>query len=167
MVDPPPPPSQVTSRRSVLKRLGLGGATILVAATGIGGYRVFDSKVLDPGGGPAYDPWRHWRQIPGPLGAVGAGILAASPHNSQPWVFGVTDTAIDLYVDAERNLGSIDPLRREQHVGLGCALENVALAARARGLAPVIELLPDGPSGERVAQVSLSPATPVGSGLYQ
>jgi hypothetical protein len=46
-------------------------------------------------------------------------------------------------------------------------VENLALACRARGLEPVIALLPDGPDGHRVAHVSLSAATPQPSRLYE
>jgi nitroreductase len=126
---------------------------------------VFDSAALDPGGGHAYDPWRHWQDDPGPLGAVGAAILAANPHNTQPWTFRLTDGAVDVFADPRRTIGSVDPYRREQHVGLGCAVENLALACRARGLRPAVTLLPVG-DADRVAHVALTPAPPHRSGLY-
>ena len=84
---------------------------------------------------------------PGPLGAVAAAVLAASPHNTQPWIFGVGPDAIDVFVDSARSTGTVDPLGREQYVGLGCAVENLVLGCRARGLQPTVTLLPDGADG--------------------
>jgi hypothetical protein len=153
------------SRRSLLRGVGLAGATVVVAGTGALSYRVYDQAILDPDGGPAFDPWREWRDDPGPLGAVAAAILAANPHNSQPWAFGVSAQGIDVYADPGRGTGAIDPFRREQHIGLGCAVENLVLAAAARGLGPTASLLPAGADG-RVAHVALTPTTPRPSPLH-
>ena len=68
------------SRRSVLKGIGVGAATVVVAGTGVLSYRVFDNGVLDAGSGKPYDAWSHWRDYPGPLGTVAAAILAANPQ---------------------------------------------------------------------------------------
>ena len=62
----PGTPSPRPTRRTVLRGLAFGGATVAVAGTGLLSYRVYDSAVLDPGGGPAHDPWRGWRDVPGP-----------------------------------------------------------------------------------------------------
>lgn len=71
-----------------------------------------------------------------------AAILAASPHNTQPWLFKVTDSQIELYADTRRNIGMFDPYLREMHIGLGCALENLMLAAAANGYGAVAATLP-------------------------
>ena len=154
------------SRRSVLKVAAVSGATVVVAGTGALSYRVFDTGVLDPGGGRAFDPWHHWRDTGGPLGAVAAAILAANPHNSQPWAFHVTESAVLVYADTLRRTGALDPLGREMHIGLGCAIENLVLAARARGLAPTVTLLPDGTGSDLVAEVALAKAAKERSAVY-
>jgi hypothetical protein len=154
-------------RRHFLKLLGAGGATLLVAGTGALSYRVYDTAALSPGRGDAYDPWQHWRDTPGLLGAVGAAVLAASPHNTQPWIFAIGDGAVDVFVDAARGTGTVDPFRREQYIGVGCAIENLVLACRARGLEPSVTLLPDGPAGPRTAAITVRSAPPAASALYE
>ena len=129
-------PARTHSRRSVLRGLGIGGATAVVAGTALLSYRVYDSAVLDPGSGPAHDPWRRWQDTPGPLGAIAAAVLAASPHNTQPWAFAVGTDAIDVFTDPTRTTGSVDPYSRERYIGLGCALENLVLACGPRACGP-------------------------------
>lgn len=86
-----------------------------------------------------------------PLALVRAAILAASPHNTQPWLFKITDFSIDLYLDSRRYPGALDPYLREEHIGMGCALENLMLAAPANGYAASTTLLP-GPLSGAVCQ---------------
>lgn len=150
----------------MLHRVGVGAATVVVAGVGVGSYRVFDNGVLDAGSGGAYDAWSHWRDDPSPLGAVGAAILAANPHNTQPWLFHVTPTAIDLYADPTRRIGTLDSLQREHHVGLGCALENIVLAVAARGHRATVRLLPDPNDPNHVASVDLAAAPVAQSSLH-
>jgi hypothetical protein len=154
------------TRRNVLKGIAVGGATVLVAGTGAASYRVFDTRALDPGTGSAYDAWGHWKD-PGPVGMVGAAILAANPHNAQAWRFHVTDTSIDLFADTSRGTGTVDGLQREMYVGLGCALENLVLAGQARGYRADLTLLPDS-DPTHVAHLALSPGAGGGSSrLYE
>src|SRR6202162_3824216 len=114
-------------RRSFLR--GGGALTVLVVGGGV--WRAYDQGVFGVGEGPAYEPWQDWRtnSNDGPLVLVRAAILAASPHNTQPWLFKVTSSSIELYVDTMRHVGGLDPYRSEEHIGIGCALENLILAA--------------------------------------
>jgi hypothetical protein len=41
------------SRRDLLRTVGIGGATVVVAGTNALSYRVYDTRVLDAGGGKA------------------------------------------------------------------------------------------------------------------
>jgi hypothetical protein len=105
---------------------------------------------------------------------VRAAILAASPHNSQPWLFKVTGTAVELYLDVRRNLGPLDPYLREAYIGMGCALENLVLAAKAKGtqlditLVPGrLGLVPPGPGPVRVGRVEIGPCIQEWTDLYE
>jgi len=127
-------------RRLFLK--GAGVVTVLVAGGGV--WRACDQGVFSVGKGPAYEPWKDWRSHPneGALALVRAAILAASPHNTQPWLFKVTNSWIELYLDTDRNVGALDPYLREEHIGMGCALENLMLAAAANGYSATVALIP-------------------------
>jgi nitroreductase len=127
-------------RRPFLKGVGV----VTVVAVGGGVWRACDHGVFSVGQGPAYEPWKDWgsNSDEGALPLVRAAILAASPHNTQPWLFKVTNSSIELYIDTKRNVGALDPFLREEHIGMGCALENLMLAAAAHGYQATATLLP-------------------------
>jgi hypothetical protein len=106
------------------------GAPAVRAASG-------DPDLQVPSLRAAYEPWRSWRAdgTQSPMTIVHAAILAANAHDTQPWRFQIGSDRIDVYVDADRHLGAMDPFRREMHLSLGCALENAVLIARSLGYA--------------------------------
>ncbi len=59
--------------------------------------------------------------------------LAASGHNAQPWKFRVGDRRIDILPDFTRRTPAVDPDDHHLFASLGCATENLSLAAGASG----------------------------------
>lgn len=122
------------SRRDLLKLLAAAGVTA------VGGYALFE-----------YAPWLNYDQQANEIRSpseqnatvsvhmrelVRYATLAASGHNTQPWKFAITENAIDIHPDVARHLPVVDPSDRELWMSLGCALENLLVAARAAGYAP-------------------------------
>jgi len=66
-------------------------------------------------------------------------IQAPSSHNSQPWRFAIGDGHIQLFADESRQLEVADPDGRELYLSVGCALENLVVAAERFGFAPSVE----------------------------
>jgi nitroreductase len=147
------------NRRTLLRRAGLAAGTIAVGGTGALGYRAYDQGVLQLGQGPAYEPWADWKRHSGLIPLVAAATLAPNPHNSQPWLFRIRSNRIDLFADASRNIGAIDPFKREKYIGLGAALENLVVAAEATGYRAGVTLVPEGAHSDHAARIELSRAT--------
>ena len=62
-------------------------------------------------------------------------ILAPSSHNSQPWKFSIGDNEIQVSADKTRLLKVADADQRELNISVGCALENLLIAAEHFGYA--------------------------------
>ncbi|HWD27561.1 MAG TPA: hypothetical protein VG387_10380 [Rhizomicrobium sp.] len=159
----------MVSRRTMIAG---GGAAVLAAGLG---YRVWDRGVLQGVGGTAYAPWDGWRGsvIDGAARPLSAAILAANPHDTQPWLFEMGDASITVYADRLRNLGTFDPFRREMQLGIGAAIENLVRAAGVYGFAayvrPVAGKLALSPPDEpkAVAHITLDPGSPGRDVLYE
>lgn len=57
-------------------------------------------------------------------------ILAPSTHNSQPWLFKIDAPDCQIYYDPKLILSEADPKTRDLHISIGCAVENLILAAK-------------------------------------
>jgi hypothetical protein len=67
------------------------------------------------------------------LDLVRHATLAANGHNTQPWKFVIRENVIEIHADYSRRLPVVDPNDRALWISLGCALENLLIAARASG----------------------------------
>lgn len=75
-----------------------------------------------------------------PLGAasrdrelVRFATLAANSHNTQPWIFAAHGNEITIAPDFKRRCPAVDPDDHHLFISLGCAAENLSLAASALG----------------------------------
>ena len=153
-------------RRTFLKSAGV--VTVLVVGTSVF-WHISDRGIFSTGQGAAYEPWKNWRsgKSEGSLTLVRAAILAANPHDTQPWLFRVSESRIEMFADPNRRIGTIDPYLREMYIGLGCALENLLLAADANGYSYHLSLLPEQSNPNYVARIDLSTGQASESDLYR
>jgi hypothetical protein len=111
------------------------------------GARAATSGLFSAGEGDPYEAWRTLPRDGSPQALIAAAILAANPHNTQPWRFRVNADGIDVIADRSRALPATDPTGSELVAGLGCAAENVAVAAAAAGGAATVTTNPADASG--------------------
>jgi hypothetical protein len=144
---------------------GMGASLALASVPSRDGYALASDATSADGGDPAYEAWKSWRGEPteGPLALVRAAIVAANAHNTQPWFFRVQPSRIEVMSDTSRNIGTVDPLLREMHIGIGCALENLMLAAAAHGYACKLTLNENDPA---LAVAELTPAATAKPALF-
>jgi nitroreductase len=79
-----------------------------------------------------------------------AAAAAPSIHNTQPWLFHITDgpdgdlpgTEIEVRVDPDRRLNVLDPAGREMFVSVGAAVFNLRVALAAAGYRTAVHRMP-------------------------
>jgi len=84
--------------------------------------------------------------------------MAPSTHNSQPWMFilgAIGQDEIRVWADRARWLPVADPDRREMHLSVGCALENLLVTAEHFGLHATVQYFPHPVQEDYVACVRL------------
>ena len=159
----------MTDKQSSRKTLSRRGFLKLVVGAGVisaGGYVLFE-----------YAPWLNYDQqvnsTQRPLEKsatlsiqmrelVRYATLAANGHNTQPWQFALKEDAIEIHPDYARGLAVVDPSDRELWISLGCALENLLVAARAVGYTPEV-IYPDAAD---FIHIRLTADTPQGGPLF-
>ncbi len=72
------------------------------------------------------------------------GAKAPSGHNTQPWLFKITNTEIEIHPNFKKSLPVVDPDNRELFVSLGCAAENICIAALHKRYEPTVSITDDG-----------------------
>lgn len=110
-------------------------------------------------------PWT-LREADFPIGGTAAeraryllryAILAPSTKNTQPWKFAIAGDRIEILPDLTRWLRVSDPDQRELHISLGCALENLIVAADHFGYACDVTYRPNADGSPRaVASIGVT-----------
>jgi hypothetical protein len=72
-------------------------------------------------------------QHPDHLFMIEQAIKAPSGHNTQPWLFSINDGNIRIHPNYDKSLPVVDPDNRELFISLGCAAENLCIAASQKG----------------------------------
>jgi len=85
----------------------------------------------------------HLPSRPGLWDFVRFATLAPSSHNTQPWKFRLGDDTVDILPDFSRRTPVVDPDDHHLYVSLGCAAENLLIAASACGRPGEIMVLTD------------------------
>jgi hypothetical protein len=124
------------NRKALLKLLSLGGtaAVSVYALREYAPWADYDAEAARPRRALQMDPSLNVRM----QGIIRFATLAANGHNAQAWNFAVLPDAIEIHPDYSRRLAAVDPLDRELWISLGCALENLLIAARAIGYDPAV-----------------------------
>ena len=84
-------------------------------------------------------------------------ILAPSSHNTQPWKFAVSRDEIAIFVNPDHWLRVADPDQRELYASVGCALENLLIAAEHFGYGYQVTYFPEVLNQRLVAAVEFLP----------
>lgn len=67
-------------------------------------------------------------------------IKAPSGHNTQPWLFKLNENSIEIHPNFDKSLSVVDFDNRELFISLGCAAENLCIAAVCKGYIPTLSV---------------------------
>ncbi len=116
----------------ITRRVAVAGGLLALGALGVDTYRQLN--------GAGYRAAQARLRAPLPAQAdtnalIRFATLAANGHNTQPWVFEPQAGQMALHPDLTRRTPVVDPDDHHLFASLGCAAENLGIAARARGMA--------------------------------
>ncbi len=146
----------------MLSRRALIGSGLSVAAAGSIGYGLW----------PRLDDYRQeierQRRMrssnPAMKNLVHAATLAANGHNAQPWKFRLQGRVIEILPDFSRRTLVVDPDDHHLYISLGCAAENLAIAARANDYSPEVRIVN---GTETTLEIDIKSGTVAGTDLYK
>jgi hypothetical protein len=113
--------------------------------------------------------WRHAAGTPSDRPAllrelVRYATLASSSHNTQCWKFKLGGHAVSILPDLSRRCPAVDPDDHHLFASLGCAAENLVLAAEAFGLHAEMRFAA---AANDAVEIALAPAKTISSPLFE
>ena len=97
--------------------------------------------------------------------AVELACRAPSLHNSQPWQWVASNTAVDLFADPHRVVRSHDSSGREALISCGVALDHFRVAMAAAGWKTTVTQFPDPDKPDHLASITFTALEFVTQGL--
>lgn len=83
-------------------------------------------------------------QNPDYLFMIEQAVKAPSGHNTQPWLFQINEDNIQVYPNFSKSLPIVDPDNRELFISLGCAVENLCIAASQKSYKTEVDVSKEG-----------------------
>jgi hypothetical protein len=130
----------MTSRRRLL--IGAGATLLATGGATWAGMRAMGS--MDDQAAAVADMRASLSASPDELDLIRFATLAANSHNTQPWKFRLAEKRIEILPDQSRRTPAVDPDDHHLFVSLGCAAENLSIAANARGMGGGLAFNPAG-----------------------
>ena len=159
------------NRRNLL--IGAGAVVITGAGAAVLGVRQMGSK--DTFAAAMSDLRAPLPASPAPPDLIRFATLAANSHNTQAWRFRVAGDTVAILPDMTRATPVVDPDNHHMFISLGCAAENLSVAAASRGMLGEVRFDPAtteisfAPTAGAAAEIALSDAIPLRQstrGLY-
>lgn len=83
-------------------------------------------------------------------------VLAPSSHNTQPWLFKINKTSIDIIPDYRRGVTYSDRYNRELFKSIGCCVANLIIAADHFGFSAKLKFYPESSLDDSAVRVFLT-----------
>jgi len=129
----------MVNRRNLL----IGAGAVVVAGAGAVTYGVMQMGSMDSYDAAMLALRAPLPASPAPPDLIRFATLAANSHNTQSWHFRVAGNTISLLPDMARATPMVDPDNHHLFISLGCAAENLTVAAASRGMPGEVRFDPD------------------------
>lgn len=120
------------------RQLMIGGGAVTVGAAGLAGASLLQMGSMGDYDAAVASMRAALSNNPTLPELIRFATLAANGHNTQPWRFRIDPGGVDILPDLARRTPVVDPDDHHLFASLGCAAENLSLAAAAHGRASII-----------------------------